>query len=113
MPHETGRVIRGCRSEVAPQADDIGPERGEERHDGGPAPLQAAWCADAEERAHDEPQIEFPAWISNRVRMFVWPRRWVRRMPLTIQPSATSSSKVATTCQPLYAERPCQGPRTG
>src|SRR5260370_42283513 len=55
---ETGRAIAGWRLGVAPQADDVGPERGEERHDRGPAPLQTAWRTDAEERSHQDSQVE-------------------------------------------------------
>ena len=58
MRRETGRMIGGWRSVVAPQAYHVGPKHDEERHDRGQAPLQAAGRPNAEERSHKESQVE-------------------------------------------------------
>ena len=55
MWREHGRVIGGWRSVVAPAALHARPQH---NHDGRQAPLQAPWRADADERPHQEAQVE-------------------------------------------------------
>ena len=58
MWREHGRVIGGWRSVVAPAALHARPQHHHDGHDGRQAPLQAPWRADADERPHQEAQVE-------------------------------------------------------
>ena len=49
--------------------------------DGAEPPLQSSRCADADQLSHEEAEIEAAGVNQYRFRMFVWPRRYTRRIP--------------------------------
>jgi hypothetical protein len=74
MPREQRPLIGDERPGIAPEIHDTRPQRDDEGQGGGEPALQAARRADAEQRSHQEGQVEARC-VRTGASKFVWPRR--------------------------------------